>query len=244
MEVSVPRRGGADNTAKKIAALCVQLQVWFDFACVVYPHLGARVTEEGVMQWFTVAWWRWRLAQLRGRNPLVRASDRIEIAVVALGIVASLAVVPFAGAIGTAIHDEHAQRYAVERQERHRVAAPATDDRAQRPKGPDAVVSARPHVGDVENAGAYMWNSRVKDSANNDIWVDRNGRQVGPPPPAWQAGVDAVVAAVGFWLSTTAVAALLVALVRWGLNRTRYAGWNRDIASLVHDDGGTTNRRR
>jgi len=37
---------------------------------------------------------------------------------------------------------------------------------------------------------------------------------------------------------------LLVALVRWGLNRTRYAGWNRDIASLVHDDGGTTNRRR
>ena len=53
-----------------------------------------------------------------------------------------------------------------------------------------------------------------------------------------------IAGAVGFWLSTTAVAALLVALVRWGLNRTRYAGWNRDIASLVHDDGGTTNRRR
>ena len=62
------------------------------------------------MQWFTVAWWRWRLAQLRGRNPLVRTSDRIEVAVMALAIVASLAVVPFAGAIGTAIHDAHAQR--------------------------------------------------------------------------------------------------------------------------------------
>ena len=196
------------------------------------------------MQWFTVAWWRWRLAQLRGRNPLVRTSDRIEVAVVALAIVASLAIVPFAGAIGTAIHDGHAQRYAVERQERHRIAAPATDDHAQSPKGPDAVVSARPHVGDVENAGAYMWNSRVKDSANNEIWVDRNGRQVGPPPPTWQAGVDAVVAAVGFWLSATAVAALLVALVRWGLNHTRSAGWNREMASLVHDDGGRTNRRR
>jgi hypothetical protein len=144
----------------------------FDFACVVYPHLGARVTEEGVMQWFTVAWWRWRLAQVRGRNPLVRTSDRIEVAVMSLAIVASLAVVPFAGAIGTAIHDEHAQRYAVERQERH-----------------------------------------------------------------------LVVAAVGFWLSATAVAALLVAVVRWGLNHTRYAGWHRDMASLVHDDGGRTNRR-
>jgi hypothetical protein len=196
------------------------------------------------MQWFTVAWWRWRLAQFRGRNPLVRPSDRVEVAVMAMAIVASLAVVPFAGAIGTAIHDEHAQRYAVERQERHQVAAPATADHAQGPKEPDTVDQTRPHAGDVENAGAYMWNSRVKDSANRDIWVDRNGRQVGPPPPTWQAGVDAVAAAVGFWLSATAVAALLVALVRWGLNHTRYAGWNRDMASLVHDDGGRTNPRR
>jgi hypothetical protein len=41
-----------------------------------------------------------------------------------------------------------------------------------------------------------------------------------------------------------AATALLVALVRQGLKRARYAGWNRDIASLVHDDGGRTNRHR
>ncbi len=105
------------------------------------------------MQWFTVAWWRWRLAQLRGRNPLVRTSDRVEVAVMTLAIVASLAVVPFAGAIGTAIHDAHATRYAVRSQECHSVAALVNHHRAQSPKGPDAVVLARPHVGDVENAG-------------------------------------------------------------------------------------------
>jgi hypothetical protein len=196
------------------------------------------------MQWLTVAWWRWRLAQARGRNPLVRTSDRLDVAVMALAIAVSLAVVPFAGAIGTAIHDEHAQTYAAERQDRHRVAAPATDESAQSPKGPDAVMQARIKAGDVENAGAYTWNSPLKDGANTDIWVDGNGRRVGPPPPTWQAGVDAVVAAVGSWLSVIAVAAVLVALVRRGLNHARHAGWNRDIAALAHDDGGRTNRRR
>jgi hypothetical protein len=193
------------------------------------------------MQWLTGAWWRWRLAQVRGRNPLVRTSDRIEVVVMVLAIAVSLAVLPFAGAIGTAVHDEHAQTYAAERQDRHRVLAPATDDRAQSPKGPTAVMQAWFRAGDVENAGAYI---PAKDSSKADIWVDRDGRHVGPPPPTWQAGFDAVVAAVGFWLSVTAVAALLVALLRLGLNHTRYAAWNRDIASLVHDDGGRTNPRR
>jgi hypothetical protein len=194
------------------------------------------------MQWCTVAWWRWRLAQAHGRNPLVRTTDRIEVAVMVLAFAVSLAVMPFAGAIGTAVHDEHAQMYAAERQDRHRVAQTPTNDSAQSPTGPHAVLQARFQAGDVENAGAYMFNSPVKDGANSDIWVDGNGRHVGPPPPSWQAGVDAVVAAIGFWLSVTAAATLLVAVVRRCLKHTRYARWNREIASLVHDDGGRTNR--
>jgi hypothetical protein len=74
--------------------------------------------------------------------------------------------------------------------------------------------------------------------------VDSNGRQVSPPAGAWQAGADAVVAAAGLWLCVIAAATLLVTLARRGLRRARYAGWNRDIATLVHDDGGRTNRRR
>jgi hypothetical protein len=186
------------------------------------------MTKEDVMQWFTVAWWRWRLAQLRGRNPLVRTSDRIEVAVMALAVVAALAVIPVAGAIGTAVHEEHAHTYAAQQLDRHRVPAPPTADVPRWP------------IGDVENATTFP----AKYAARADIWVDRTGRQVSPPAPSWQAGVDAVVAAVGFWLAVSAAAALLVAAARRLLRRTRYAGWNRDIATLVHDDGGRTNRHR
>jgi Flp pilus assembly protein TadB len=195
------------------------------------------------MQWSTVAWWRWRLAQALGRNPLVRASDRIEVAVMAVAVAVSLAAMPIAGAIGTAVHDEQSRVYAAERQDRQRVAAATTEDSAASPKGPDAVVQARWQVGDVENAGAYTWDSPAKDGTSTDIWVDRQGRHVSAPAPSWQAGVDAVGAAAGFWLSVTAAAALLIALVRRCLKHARYAGWNRDIASLVHD-GGRTNRHR
>jgi hypothetical protein len=220
------------------------MQVGFDFPCLVYPHLGARPTEEGLMQWFTVTWWRWRLAQARGRNPLVRTSDRIEVAVMALAVAISLFSVPAAGAIATAVHDERAHAYAAEQQERHKVPATVTADSPASPRGSVAVVAARWQVGDVENAGIFTSDNPVKEGSSVDIWVDRNGRHVSAPAPSWQAGVDAIGAAVAFWLLVTGVAALLVALVRRGLRRARYAGWNRDIASLVDDDGGRTNRRR
>jgi hypothetical protein len=181
------------------------------------------------MQWLTVGWWRWRLAQARGRNALVRTSDRIEVAVMALAVAVSLAAIAFAGAIGTAVHDDHARTYAAEEQSRHKITTPENR-------------TARWHVGDVENAGALR--TSMNDGLSLDNWVDQSGHRVGPPAPSWQAGADAVVAAVGFWLSVTAAAALLVAAVRRFLRRARYAGWNREIASLVHDDGGTTNRRR
>jgi hypothetical protein len=224
---STPHRGG---------------EVGFEFPRLVYPHLGARLTEEDIMQWFTVAWWRWRLAQLRGRNPLVRTSDRVEVAAIALAILVSLIVIPFAGAIGTAVHDEHAQIYAAQQHDRHQVAAPA--DKSAAPKGPSAVLQARWRASDVEDAGALDWANSTKDSPGADIWVDNNGRQVAPPAAWWQAGVDAVVAAAAFWLAVTAVAALLVALVRRGLRHARYTAWNREIAVLVHDNGGRTGRQR
>ena len=194
------------------------------------------------MQGFTVAWWRWRLAQARGRNPLVRTSDRVEVAVMALAVLISLTVMPFAGAIGTAIHDEHAKTYAAQQHDRHQVAAPAVN--AAAPTGPTAVLQARWRAGDVENAGALDWTNPTKDAAGADIWVDKNGREVGPPAASWQAGADAIVAAAGVWLAATAISALALALVRRGLRRARSNAWNREIAILVHDDGGRAGRHR
>jgi hypothetical protein len=188
------------------------------------------------MQWFTVAWWRWRLAQAFGRNPLVRTSDRIEAAVMALAIAVSLAAMPVAGAVGTAVHDAQSRAYAAEQQERHRVTTTAKPESGASPLG--RVVAARWPVGDVENAGSFQWN----DGTSSEVWLDRQGRQVGPPAPSWHADADAVIAAMGIWLSVTAAAAILVALVRRWLKHARSAAWNRDIAILVDDTGGRTNR--
>ncbi|MFG1935298.1 hypothetical protein ACGFK1_32335 [Mycobacterium sp. NPDC048908] len=195
------------------------------------------------MQWLTVAWWRWRLAQARGRNPLVRSSDRVEVAVLAVAVVALLAVIPFAGAVGTAVHDEHAKMYAAQKLDRHRVAGAATADSKPDPRGVPARVHARWQAGDVENAGLVTHRTPVKDGSPVDIWVDNDGRQVSPPAQPWQAGADAIVAAVGLWLAAAGAVALAVALVRGGLRHARYNAWNRDIAVLVHEDGRTGRQR-
>jgi len=64
-----------------------------------------------------------------------------------------------------------------------------------------------------------------------------------PDVPGRRAHTDAFRLGRGL-IFILAATALLVALVRQGLERARYTGWNRDIASLVHDDGGRTNRHR
>ncbi|OBF28926.1 hypothetical protein A5724_26295 [Mycobacterium sp. ACS1612] len=194
------------------------------------------------MQWLTVSWWRWRLAQARGRNPLVRSSDRVEVAVLAVAVVALLAVIPFAGAVGTAVHDEHAKMYAEQNLDRHRVAATATADSKPNPRGTAARVEARWQAGDIETAGLVTYRAPVKDGSQVDIWVDKDGRQVSPPAQSWQAGADAVVAAVGLWLCAAGIAALVVALVRGGLRHARYNAWNREIVDLVREDGRTGRR--
>jgi hypothetical protein len=134
--------------------------VVFDFSLLVYPHPGARLTKEGVMQWLTVAWWRWRLAQALARNPLVRTSDRIEVAVMALAVAVSLVAIPVALAIGTAVHANTPGRTP----QSNTTATGSWRRRpttARRARGAVAAVQARSQVGDVENAGP-SWNSPAK----------------------------------------------------------------------------------
>jgi hypothetical protein len=54
------------------------------------------------------AWLRWRLAQVLGRNPLVRVSDRVELAVIALAVAVSIGMVPVACAIGGTVTEAQA----------------------------------------------------------------------------------------------------------------------------------------
>ena len=80
------------------------------------------------MNTFTVRLPRWPIVRLFSRNPLVRASDRIEAVVLVLAVVVSLLAAPIAAAIGTAVHDARRHVYIGQAQTRHTVAATVIDD--------------------------------------------------------------------------------------------------------------------
>ena len=66
------------------------------------------------MQTVTLNMGSW-LRRLVVRNPLVRASDRIEAAAIFVGLASAVLVVPFAGALGTAIYDNRVHAFTAER---------------------------------------------------------------------------------------------------------------------------------
>jgi hypothetical protein len=57
------------------------------------------------------SWWILRAC---GRNPLVRGIDRLELLIIALGILVALVAVACAGALGTAVHDARRASAAVD----------------------------------------------------------------------------------------------------------------------------------
>jgi hypothetical protein len=71
---------------------------------------------------------RWWVLRACGRNPLVSASDRLELLIIALGILVVLVAAACAGALGTAVHDARSRVYIAQAETRHTVTARAIDD--------------------------------------------------------------------------------------------------------------------
>ena len=187
---------------------------------------------------------RWRIVRAFGHNPLVRTSDRIEAAVVAVAVVISLIAAPVAGAVGTAVHDGRSRVYAEVARERHIVPAIVTatgQTAATTPRSANTPVRAHWRVEGVEHTDTFKLDSSATAGSQIEIWVDSHGRRVSPPPPLSQAAVEAICAAVTIWLGVLAATAALVAMVRWRLDRIRDAAWERELRSLAGNGGGLTN---
>src|SRR4026209_844330 len=95
------------------------------------PHdrpISTHATADEALETFTVRLPRWSIFGLFRRNPLLRASDRIEALVMALAVMVSLLAVPVAAAVGTAVHDSRRHVYAQPHHTRHLVTATITDD--------------------------------------------------------------------------------------------------------------------
>jgi hypothetical protein len=188
-------------------------------------------------------WWVLRACR---RNPLVRGVDRLELLIVALGILAAMVAAACAGALGTAVHDARSRVYIAQAQTRHIVTASATDDSTIVLRVDDQAatrVNARWQVNRIEHTGSLNWDHAVKTGDPLAIWVDRNGNRVDAPAPISQAGVDAVGVAYVAWQTVVLAVAGLVWWGRSRLDRRRDSAWERDIRRLIDDDGGRTNRK-
>jgi hypothetical protein len=188
-------------------------------------------------------WWVLRAC---GRNPLVRRIDRLELLIVALGIVVVVVAAACAGALGTAVHDARSRVYIAQAQTRHAVTAEAIDDSTIVLGADDNMatrVDARWQVDGSEHTGSLDWDHAVKTGDPLTIWVDRYGDRVDAPTPISQAGVDAVGVAYVAWQSVALAAAGLICWGRSRLDRWRDSAWERDIRCLIDDDGGRTNRK-
>jgi hypothetical protein len=188
----------------------------------------------------------WWVLGACGRNPLVRGVDRLELFIVALGVLVALVAAACAGALGTAVHDAHSRVYIQQAQARHTVIARVVDSSTIVRRVDDGTamwVNARWQVGGTEHTGSFTLDHAVKTGDPLTIWVDRNGDRVDEPTPTLQAGVDAVGVAYTVWQS---VALAAVGLVWWGrsrLERLRDSAWERDIRCLIGGDEGRTSRK-
>src|SRR4029079_13287263 len=125
-----------------------------------------------------------------GRNPLVRGIDRLELLVIAVGILVVLVAAALAGALGTAVHDARSRVDIGQSQRCHSVTPRATEDSALVLRVDDSTatrVNARWQVDGTEHTGSLSWDHVVKPGDPLMIWVDRNGNRVDAPRPESQA---------------------------------------------------------
>jgi len=188
----------------------------------------------------------WWVLGACGRNPLVRGVDRLELLIIALGILVALAAAACAGALGTAVHDARSRVYIEEAHTRHAVTARATEGSTIVLRVDDrmATIAKVRWQGDgTEHTGSLTLDHAVKAGDPLTIWVDRRGDCVNAPTPTFHAAVDAAGVAFAAWQAVALAVAGLVRLGRSHLDRRRGSAWEHNIRCLIDDDGRTRRKR-
>ena len=175
---------------------------------------------------------RWWLLAACGRNPLVRAVDRLELLVIALAILAGLFAAAGAGALGTAVQEARSSTYAAQSQMRRSATATA------------AIATAA--GASTETRANARWRLRVGAPQSHPVsqrvdpqmvWDIRSGRRVDAAHPTGQATIEATGIACVAWQTVAIAVAGLVCRTRSRLDRTRDAAWENDIRELLDDSG-------
>lgn len=167
------------------------------------------------------------------RNPLRRATDRVETAVLALLVAAFMIGAPFAAlAAGIWVHGLAKQAQLAQEAARHQVtavvltvapSAAGTDGapvlqaqaRWQAPDGREVTHEVPVPGGTV--AGAKL-----------QVWTDRTGDFTGAPLSDSQVAEQTTIARVTGVVAAAGVLTLTGALTIWTINRRRMADWDAD----------------
>jgi hypothetical protein len=154
------------------------------------PHdrpISTHAAADEGMETFTVRLPRWPIFGLFRRNPLLRASDRLEALVLVLAVMVSLLAVPVAAAVGTAIHDSRRDVYAQQLHNRHLVTATITDDAAAQniSQTNTATMAARWSAAGTEHTGAVTAQSATEPGPRRGLGRQqrRTDRRTDPDHP-------------------------------------------------------------
>ncbi|AQT79278.1 hypothetical protein B1R94_08360 [Mycolicibacterium litorale] len=187
--------------------------------------------------WFT---------RLFGRSPLVRSSDRVEALTLLLAVIVVLVAMPVAGAVGTAVYSSRSAVYDAELRSRHPVTATVLQDSDATMRPYSVTFAARGRWRDhgVVHEDTFAWNRAVTAGEQLTIWVDEHGDYAGPPARPHRAAADGISAGAVLWMTVVTLAAAMVALVRFRLDRRRHAQWDQGLRTLVDEGGGRTSTDR
>ena len=171
-----------------------------------------------------------------GRNPLVRAVDRVEAALLMLLFAGAFLTIPFAAAFGSETYATQTARATQEQQTRHPATAVSLVDLPARIYSSDgagapadsSMVSATwvdprgaRHTGDVLAASGSPAGTRV------GVWLDERGELAAEPLSPSTTVADAIFAGALTWFGVTGALAALYWMGRFVMDRMRAAAWDR-----------------
>lgn len=180
------------------------------------------------------------LGRLLGGNPLIRTSDRLEVAAVLSAFVIAVLTVPLSVSVGVAVHDEQSSYYAEQARHRHQVTAIAASDSSRHRElvgWTNIVVMKWTYDGMAQSSRASLPDP-VDAGDRVQVWVDDDGDLTLPPTSGAQAAQDGVSIALALWLAVAAVLAGAVMAMRLWLNRSRETGWEHELELLLDKGGG------
>lgn len=180
-------------------------------------------------------------------NPLMRASDRVEVVLRALAVVVAVAAVPVAGAVGTVSYTGAVTRIAAQDVGKTQVSATETADATRVPDGDkygayqdryQAAVhwtfDGHAQTATVEVPGPQAAGARVS------LWIGKDGQPVLAPARPGAAAAEGVGTGLAVLVETWCAAAASVWFTSTVLDSRRHSRWEREWRGINRPIGKDT----